>query len=310
MAERSIICLGSAVWDTIFQVEDIPTAGIKVLPSRALQIASGMATSAAITIARLGGNAQLWSRVGDDDIARRFIQDVQGEGVDTGFVRMQPGLTTPFSTVIVDKHGERLVVPYFDPDMSADTSWLPLGRIAGAGAVLADMRWVDGAVALFQTAKAHGVPAILDADTAPDQDLARLVPMASHVLFSEVALRSYVNASSPEEALMTVARDVDVQVLGVTLGAQGSLIWTRDAGTLHHYAAPKIVAADTLNAGDVWHGTFAWGLAQDWPIDRIVPTANLAAAMKCEVFGGPTGAPTLKALQQRAQSLGLGVWPT
>ena len=47
----------------------------------------------------------------DDDIARRFIQDVQGEGVDTGFVRMQPGLTTPFSTVIVDKHGERLVVP-------------------------------------------------------------------------------------------------------------------------------------------------------------------------------------------------------
>ena len=147
MAERPVICLGSAVWDTIFQVEDIPTAGIKVLPSRALQIASGMATSAAITIARLRGNVQLWSRVGDDDIARRFIQDVQGEGVDTGFVRMQPGLTTPFSTVIVDKNGERLVVPYFDPNMSADTSWLPLDRIAGAGAVLADMRWVDGALA-------------------------------------------------------------------------------------------------------------------------------------------------------------------
>ena len=310
MAEKPIICLGSAVWDTIFQVENIPTAGIKVLPSRALQIASGMATSAAITIARLGGNAQLWSRVGDDDIARRFIRDVRGEGVDTGFVRMQPGLTTPFSTVIVDKHGERLVVPYFDPDISADASWLPLDRIAGAGAVLADMRWVEGAVALFQTAKTLGVPAILDADTAPHQDLARLVPMASHVLFSEVALRSYVNANSPGDALMTVARNVGAEVLGVTLGAQGSLIWTRDTGVLQHYATPKIVAADTLNAGDVWHGTFAWGLAQGWPISRIAPVANLAAAMKCEVFGGRLGAPTLEALQQRAQSLGLGVWPS
>jgi sulfofructose kinase len=50
VVEKSIICLGSAVWDTIFQVESIPTAGIKVLPSRALQIASGMATSAAITM--------------------------------------------------------------------------------------------------------------------------------------------------------------------------------------------------------------------------------------------------------------------
>ncbi|MFM2274851.1 MAG: hypothetical protein RL211_723 [Pseudomonadota bacterium] len=309
MAEKSIICLGAAVWDTIFQVEDIPTAGIKVLASRALQIASGMATSAAITIARLGGNVQLWSRVGDDDIARRFIRDVQGEGVDTGCVHMQPGLTTPFSTVIVDKMGERLVVPYFDPNMSADTSWLPLDRIAGAGAVLADMRWVDGAVALFQTAKSHDIPAILDADTAPHHDLARLVPMASHVLFSEVALRSYITASSPEEALMTVAQNVGAKVLGVTLGAKGSLIWTRDAGTLQHYATPKIVAADTLNAGDVWHGTFAWGLTQGWPISRIVSAANLAAAMKCEVFGGRLGAPTLQALQQRAQSLGLGVWP-
>jgi len=310
VAEKSIICLGSAVWDTIFQMESIPTAGIKVLPSRALQIASGMATSAAITIARLGGNVQLWSRVGDDDIARRFIQDVQGEGVDTGCVRMQAGLTTPFSTVIVDKMGERLVVPYFDPDMSADTSWLPLDRIAGASAVLADMRWVDGAVALFQTARAHSVPAILDADTAPHQDMARLVPMASHVLFSEVALRSYVNASSPEDALTAVARDVHAEVLGVTLGAKGSLIWTRDTGALQHYATPKIVAADTLNAGDVWHGTFAWGLAQGWSISRIVPAANLAAAMKCEVFGGRLGAPTLEALQQRARSLRLGVWPT
>jgi sulfofructose kinase len=191
--------------------------------------------------------------------------------------------------------------------MSVDTSWLPLGRIAGAGAVLADMRWVEGAVALFQTAKAHGVPAILDADTAPHQDLARLVPMASHVLFSEVAIRSYVNASSPEEALMTVAQNIDAEVLGVTLGAQGSLIWTRDAGALQHYATPTIVAADTLNAGDVWHGTFAWGLAQGWPISRIAPAANLAAAMKCEVFGGRLGAPTLQALQQRAQSLGLSL---
>jgi len=310
VAEKPVICLGSAVWDTIFQVEEIPTAGVKVLPSRALQIASGMATSAAITIARLGGNVQLWSRVGDDDIARRFIRDVQGEGVDTGFVRMQPGLTTPFSTVIVDKMGERLVVPYFDPNMSVDTSWLPLDRIEGAGAVLADMRWVDGAVALFQTAKSHGIPAILDADTAPHHDLARLVPMASHVLFSEVALRSYITASSPEEALMTVAQNVGAKVLGVTLGAKGSLIWTRDAGTLQHYSTPKIVAADTLNAGDVWHGTFAWGLAQGWLIDRIVPAANLAAAMKCEVFGGRLGTPTLQALQQRAQSLGLGVWAT
>ena len=47
MQNKKIICLGSATWDTIFQVEVIPSAGIKVLPTRAVQLASGMATSAA-----------------------------------------------------------------------------------------------------------------------------------------------------------------------------------------------------------------------------------------------------------------------
>jgi sulfofructose kinase len=304
MNDKPVICLGCAVWDTIFQVEAIPAAGIKVLPSRALQIASGMATSAAITIARLGGPVHLWSRVGDDDIARHFLRNVQSEGVDTSCVSMQPGLRTPFSSVIVDKFGERLVVPYFDSGLFSGATELPLEHVASAGAVLADMRWVDGAAAVFQAAKAHGVPAILDADTAPVQDLVRLVPMASHVLFSEVALRSYVNASSTEEAMKTVAGRIDAHVLGVTLGEHGSLIWTRDTGQLAHYPSPKIVAVDTLNAGDVWHGTFAWGLAKGWPVGRLARAANLAAAMKCEVFGGCTGAPTLQALQARAQALG------
>jgi len=304
MMDKPVISLGCSVWDTIFQVDAIPAAGIKVLPTRALQMASGMATSAAITIARLGGPVQLWSRVGDDDIARQFLRDVQHEGVDTTFVSRQPGVRTPFSTVIVDKFGERLVVPYFDPGLFAGATELPLERVAGAGAVLADMRWVDGAAALFQAAKAHGIPAILDADTAPAQDLARLVPMASHVLFSEVALRSYVSASSPEDALKTIARQVDAHVLGVTLGERGSLIWTRETGALEHYPSPKIVAVDTLNAGDVWHGTFAWGIAKGWAVGRVALAANLAAAMKCEVFGGCTGAPTLQALQARAEVLG------
>jgi sugar/nucleoside kinase (ribokinase family) len=36
------------------------------------------------------------------------------------------------------------------------------------------------------------------------------------------------------------------------------------------------------------------------PMPEIVQWANLAAAMKCEVFGGVTGTPTLAQLQLRA----------
>jgi sugar/nucleoside kinase (ribokinase family) len=68
--------------------------------------------------------------------------------------------------------------------------------------------------------------------------------------------------------------------------------------------APVVKAVDTLGAGDVWHGAFTWGLVTGLPMTEIVQWANLAAAMKCEVFGGVTGTPTLAQLKLRAASAG------
>lgn len=301
---KPVICLGSAFWDTIFQVDAIPSAGIKVLPSRAVQAASGMATSAAITIARLGGQVQLWSRVGADETGQRFIRELQQEGVNTDWLRPMAGTQTPFSSIIVDRFGERVVIPFADPTVPADPSWLPLEQVAAASAVLVDVRWVEGAVALLSEARRCGLPAILDADTTTLQVLNQLVPMATHVLFSEPALQIFCAHESADEALLEVARRHDLAVVGVTQGAQGAAFWTRESGVVQHIAAPSIQTVDTLNAGDVWHGSFAWGLCRNWSIEKIVRWANLAAAMKCEVFGGRLGAPTLAELGTRAEKLG------
>jgi len=307
MTSKPIICLGSATWDTIFQVDAIPAAGIKVLPTRAVQVASGMATAAAITIARLGGKVELWTRIGADATGARYELEVKSEGVNTDFVRKHEGALTPFSSIIVDKEGERAVIPFFDPALPAVPAWLPLERVASSAAVMADMRWPRGAAALFSEAKRVGVPAILDADTAPLVDLQTLVPLASYVLFSEPALAMYSQKTAHVEGLLDVASRGTAEVVAVTLGAAGALIWTRATGRVQIIAAPVVQSVDTLNAGDVWHGTFAWGLAQPWPIEKIVRVANLAAAMKCEVFGGRTGTPTLAELTKRAETLGLSI---
>ena len=303
----SFICLGAATWDTIFQVDTIPAAGIKVLPTRAVQAASGMATAAAITIARLGGQVELWTRVGSDAIGERYAAEVKSEGVNTDFVRQHDGVVTPFSSIIVDKEGERAVIPFFDPALPADPAWLPLERVAMSRAVMSDMRWPRGAAALLAEAKRVGIPAILDADTAPLFDLQTLVPLASHVLFSEPALAIYSQKTTNVEAILEVASQGTAEVVGVTLGAAGALIWTRATGLVQSIAAPKIKSVDTLNAGDVWHGAFAWALVQQWSIEKVVRVANLAAAMKCEVFGGRLGTPTLAELAKRAKALGQAI---
>ncbi len=301
MFDTRIICLGSALWDTIFSVDHVPSNGGKVLPTMAVQAASGMATAAAVTIARLGGQVNLLARIGDDPMGRLFIDDLAREGVGTDGIRRVPGGRTPISTILVDRHGERLVVPYFDPTLDADPGWLPLERVAGAGAVLCDMRWVEGARALLTKARSEGVPTILDADVAPVADLRALIPLAEHVLFSEPALASLVDLSEPESAVAEMARQLNAKVIGVTLGEHGSVLWERDGagGKMHRFSTPRIRAVDTLNAGDVWHGTYAYGLVHQWGLARTVRAASVAAAIKCETFGGHRGAPTLAVLLER-----------
>ncbi|WP_114947181.1 PfkB family carbohydrate kinase [Microvirga calopogonii] len=305
MNDKPVICLGCAFWDTIFKIDHIPSHGAKVLPEKAVQAASGMATAAAATIARLGGNVEIWARIGDDPTGDSFLHDLSREAIRTENIRRIQGARTAFSTILVDRFGERLVVPYTDPSLDPDPGWLPLDRVREAAAVLVDMRWLEGAKALLAEARRHGVPTILDADVAPPDELREMIGLADHVLFSEPALLSLVGGRSPAEALMEVAPNLEADVAGVTLGAAGALIWQRGASADELAAFPTIPihAVDTLNAGDVWHGTYVYGLVNGWNLARRVRMANVAAAMKCEHFGGRLGSPRLPELLERSRAL-------
>ena len=215
---KPVICLGCAFWDTIFKVDRIPGRGTKILPEKAVQSASGMATAAAVTVARLGAPVELWARVGDDMTGESFLRDLETEGVGTGSVRRIQGARTAFSTILVDADGERLVVPYTDPSLDDDPRWLPLDKVEGAGAVLVDMRWRKGAIAVLAEARRHGVPSVIDADIAPPDTLRELTALGDHVLFSEPALMSLVPTAFPEDALLQIAQSLPAEILGVTLG--------------------------------------------------------------------------------------------
>jgi len=303
MNDKPVICLGCAFWDTIFKVDRIPQHATKVLPEKAVQVASGMATAAAVTIARLGGNVELWARIGDDPTGDSFLLDLSREAVRTNHIRRVRQARTAFSTILVDRDGERVVMPYTDPSLDTDPGWLPLQEVAHASAVLVDMRWLEGARAVLAAARSHGVPTILDADVAAPEDLREMIGLADHVLFSEPALLSLTGALPPERALQEIVASLPAKVVGVTLGAAGALIWERHTSgtTIRRFPSIPIRAVDTLNAGDVWHGVYAYGLARGWDLERSVRMANVAAAMKCEHFGGRLGSPRMPDLLARTK---------
>jgi len=284
-----ILCLGMSALDAIYRVPAIPATPTKVLATGFIESGGGMAANASVGVARLGGQAHYWGRVGDDSLGDRIVADLAREGVDVSAVRRLPNCVSPSAAILIDTVGERLVCAYNDPRLDQDPGWLPLARIGEFAAVLADVRWPQGAAAVLDAARALGLPAVLDGDVGPPDALADLTRRASFAAFSEPGLERLVGEISVGMGLRHAAAATTAMV-GVTLGPDGFL-WLED-GREHRMPAPDIHAVDTLAAGDVWHGAFTLMLGEGRPVADAARFANAAAALKCTRFGGRAGAPT------------------
>jgi len=275
--------------DAIYRVPGIPSRPTKILATNFAESGGGMAANASVAVARLGGQSHYWGRVGDDALGTRILGQLTADGVDVSGVRRIPGCVSPSAAILVAPDGERLVCAYNDPRLDRDASWLPLEQASGFDAVLADVRWPEGAAAVLDAARAAGRIAVLDGDVGPPEVTGDLAARATHVMFSEPGLALVAGAGDPGASLAKFAAS-HLGIVGVTLGPEGFL-W-RAAGVERRVPAYPIKAVDTLAAGDIWHGAFTLALAEGAGIELAARFANAAAAIKCSRFGGRDGAPT------------------
>ena len=146
-----LICLGMCAQDAIYHT--IPVVPTKVLATNYSECGGGMAANADVAAARLGANVAYWGRVGDDALGARIIAELASEGVRVDHVRRVRGRTSPSAAILVDARGERLICAYNDPALDRDPAWLPLADIDAVDAVLADVRWPQGAAGVLDRAR-------------------------------------------------------------------------------------------------------------------------------------------------------------
>ncbi len=302
-ATQHVLCVGAAVLDTLFRVRTLPQGQGKVLPYDMLQIAEGMASSAAYAVVRLGGKASLWGAVGHDDIGERIIRDLDATGIHVeGMLRVE-GARSAVSTILVDDDGERLIVPFYDPKLHHTVKEFTIEDIAAFDAVLVDVRWPALALQVLKTARAMGKPAVLDGDVAPDGIIEQLAPEATHIVFSEPAAQRLTGISDVSEMTYLLKQRFDHAFICVTAGAAGSSWFDEQDNGVAYCPTITVKAVDTLAAGDIFHGAFALALAEGMAPADAIRFSSIAAAIKCESFGGRSGAPTRAEVIRRSYSL-------
>ncbi|WYK07056.1 sugar kinase (plasmid) [Cereibacter sphaeroides f. sp. denitrificans] len=289
-----VACVGGAVLDRVYEVAALPGTDGKSRASSYREFGGGMAGNAAVAIARLGGQARWWGRVGDDAIGAGVLAGLAAEGVATDETRVVEGAVSSHSLVLSDAEGRRAIVLYRSDGLDPDASWLPLRAVGGLDAVLADNRWIDGAVAALTAARAAGLPAVLDADAGADPRSREAVQAASHAIFSEPGLAEIYGTSDPDEGLRRAA--ADAPFVAVTLGEAGLRFLGAQGGILSLPAFP-VRAVETVGAGDVFHGAFALALAEGQPPEAALRFAAATAALKCQGSGGRASYPDRAAVE-------------
>lgn len=281
-----VLCVGFAALDHVFGLDAMPHRAEKYRASAFAAVGGGNAGNAAVAVARLGGQCQLATRLGDDDIGTVILAGLAREGVDCTPTRRYPGLKSGISAILVDAAGERMVINYPGmamPDACSHLRVLP----PDCRAVMADPRWESGALTAFQAVREKGGFAVLDVDPAP-RDPA-VMQAATHIAASAQALRIMTGIDDLADALLSL-RPTLSGWLAVTDGPRG--IFYLDGRSVRHCPAFAVDAVDTLGAGDVFHGAFALALAEGMNEERALRFASAAAAIKCTRFGGRDGCPT------------------
>ena len=302
-----VICVGHSALDRVFTVEAWPAVSAKLRASSLDEIGGGMAANAAVAIARLGGEAHFWGPAGEDSVAELMRAQLQAARVDVSGLRCFGGLQSSTSAILIDARGERLIVSYRGSALEAPAEWLPLAQLDSAGALLADVRWPQGALAALRAARRAGIASVLDADTAEAATQQALAAQAEYVLFSEHGLACFTGTREIEGGLRR-ALALGARFAAVTQGERGVLwIEAGSAQGMRHLPAFAVPVVDTLAAGDVFHGAFALMLAEAQAPEQALRYANAAAAIKCTRPGGRNGSPSRDEVESLLREAGAEV---
>ena len=287
-----VVGLGQACVDYLGRIPAYPREDGKVELMDLHTQCGGPASTALVTLSRLGIRTSFLGSISDDPFGIEILKGLEEENVDTTLLKVTPGFTSQFAFIAITKeHGARTIfwnrgsVPHLTSDE------VSLRPFANARIYHTDGLMLEASIEAAKQAKDMGMTIVMDAGTLR-KGYKALVSLVDVLIMSQGFGEALVGVGEPpEKALKTLAQWGPGGAI-ITLGAKGSMGW-HDGDITFQNAFP-VDAVDTTGAGDVYHGAYIYGLFQDWDMPECMRFASATSALKCTEIGGRRGIPTLE----------------
>lgn len=292
-----ILGIGAVAVDDILYMAHYPRPDSKqpVLAKR--REGGGLTATALVAASRLGARSAYATVLGDDELSRFSIEELEREEVDCTPIQRRAEARPFHSIIIVDQATGSRTILY---SMAGVTQLQPAGisesLIGGCRVLFVDNRASEAGLQAVEIAHRRGIPVVGDIEPDITPEARELMQHVDHLIVG-IELAGQVTGENEPERIVKVLAGKERACCVVTAGERGCWYAER-RGPVSHFPAFHIQPVDTTGCGDVFHGAYAACLAQGESIAKAIQVASAAAALKATQPGGRRGIPNRAAVDQ------------
>ena len=225
-----VVGVGSAGVDYLASIASFPEPDAK-LRTDALEVqGGGNCGNACTAMARLGLSPSILTKLSDDGAGKAILDEFAADGVDTSAVVIEPGKSSPFTYIIVDRAGSTRTCihtpgPEFRP--SEFTPDAASSLVDGAALVYFDGRLTEVALNVAAAAREKDIPVLVEGERTRE-NLPELLRMGDYVCTSAGYPKEYTGEASTETAMVKLFAELPrARAMVTTLGKRGAVMLRR-----------------------------------------------------------------------------------
>lgn len=299
--KMKILCIGHAAYDITIPVDGFPTENTKNRVSNRVECGGGPASNAAYLLAKWGIETYFAGVVGKDLYGDRIKEELSSVGVNIKYLEQNSDYETTSSFILANSdNGSRTIFTYRPSSIHMNDINIDFEP---------DIILLDGQepkISEDLIFKYSNAISVIDAGR-PKEEIIKLAGLVNYLICSKEFAETvsgkkvdYNNLSTVADIYNTLKEKFNNNII-ITLEDRGCVY--QDGNIIKVMPSIKVKAVDSTGAGDIFHGAFVYGIANNFELEKTIKYANLAGAISVTRIGGRYSVPSLTEMEEKYNAL-------
>lgn len=287
--KKKVVGIGMVGIDFLGVVNRLSGPSSKLEMSQFSIQAGGSVGIELVTCATMGLDTFFVGKISDDMFGDFIKKTLKQIGVGLSGLIIEKGKISPFAYIAVESSGHNRLLFHTRGNCSPlEIEEMDLSLLDSASALLLDGYQMKASIHAAEYANKKGIPVILDAASLTE-GMGELLSLTNLLAASERFASEIAPMGELEDALLEL-RKMGPETIVVTLGNEGSIgltgnkIIKQEAHMVDH-------TFDITGAGDIYRGGLVYGWIENWPLEKCMRFASVAAGLSCTSMGALAGIP-------------------